>query len=55
MTTSQRAKMVKYAVLLLREGTLTSNLAGELMKQFGLTPAQARQIAQDALREFRKE
>ena len=50
MSKPARAEMIEYALELLDAGVLASALPDELMQEFDLTPAQARDIAQAALK-----
>jgi hypothetical protein len=51
MTNKKRQLIITYALALLVQGTLAESLPGLLMIEFGLTPAQARELAGAALRE----
>jgi len=53
MTKEQKARIVARAVALLQAGTLPSVLAGQLMTEFDLTPAQARELAAAALKQYK--
>jgi hypothetical protein len=47
--------MIEYAIDLLDAGVLASELPAELMDEFDLTPAQAREIARAAIKRKRRE
>lgn len=54
LTIAKRAEIITQAVAWLEAGTLASALPGRLMDEYDLTPAQARELAQAALRQHKK-
>lgn len=55
MTAKKRARIIAIAVRWLDAGLLPDALALRLMREFGLSPGQARDLAGRALRQWKKE
>lgn len=47
--------ILAYALRLLRAGRLASNIPGELMREFGITPARAGRLAGEAVKRWKAE
>jgi predicted transcriptional regulator len=55
LTATKRAEIITAAVDMLQAGTLASALPQRLMSEYGLTAAQAKRLAEAALKQYGKE
>jgi hypothetical protein len=55
MNRTSDAQIVTFALDLLRTGALASNLPGELIAEFFITPAQAQVLTSRAIERWKKE